>query len=513
MIEQLIAGFAAAFTLINLFFIILGVAIGILFGVMPGVGGITALSLLIPVTFYMEPITAIAFLIGITKGSTSGGAIPAILLNAPGSSENVATARDGYPLARKGKPEKAMRMALYSSVFGDFASDVVLILLAAPFAAIALRFGPAEITAVGMLAFTLIAGLSSDTLAKGLLAAALGIFLSTIGLDSSAGTQRMTFGIIDLYDGISLNALTIGLLALSAVMSQLFDCWRTPADQMLKPQPYDRSQQRLHWSEFRECIPTLFRSAYIGTFVGMMPGLGVTLAAFLGYGAAKRRSKQPEEFGKGRLEGIAATEAANSAVTGANLIPTIALGIPGNIAAALLIGAFLIHGVTPGPFMMVQHGSLIYGIFASMLIANAVHLVIGRFGIPIWVLSLRVPKPIILSCVTVLCVVGVYVPSSSFFEIGLMFVFAVLGYFMRKTGFSLVCLFIGFLLGPLLEHSLRQTMILYDNNIFVLFTRPVALPFMLLTIFFVWRFGIYHPYKQRQRRRRREATEPGTPVE
>jgi putative tricarboxylic transport membrane protein len=243
---------------------------------------------------------------------------------------------------------------------------------------------------------------------------------------------------------------------------------------------------------------TLLRSAYIGTFIGMLPGLGVTIAAFLGYGAAVRASKTPEKFGTGALEGIAASEAANSAVTGANLIPTIALGIPGNIAAALLIGAFMIHGVTPGPFMMIQHGALIYGLFASMLIANVVHLLVGRLGIPIWVLVLRIPKSIILSLVVVLCVVGVYVPSSSFFEVGLMFAFAVLGYVMRKTGFSLVSLFIGFLLGPLLEHSLRQTMILYDNNILVLFTRPIALVVMLLTLFFVWRFGFQKPARRRK---------------
>jgi putative tricarboxylic transport membrane protein len=499
MIEQLITGFAAAFTLVNLAFIILGVAVGILFGVLPGVGGVTALSILIPVTFYMEPVTALAFLIGITKGGTSGGAIPAILLNAPGSSENVSTTRDGYPLAQQGKPIKALRMALYSSVSGDFASDIVLILLAAPFAAIALKFGPAEITAVGLLAFTLIAALSSESLAKGLAAAALGVFLSTIGLDREMGTQRMTFGVIDLYDGISLNALAIGLLALSSVISQLFDSWRQPDAASFRQKPFDKAEQRITWDEFRGCIRTLIRSAYLGTFVGMMPGLGATLAGFLGYGAAKRASKTPEEFGKGKLEGIAATEAANSAVMGANLIPTIALGIPGNVAAALLIGAFMIHGVTPGPFMMIQHGALIYAIFASMLMANAVHLVVGRLGIPIWVSVLRVPKPLVLSCVTVLCVLGTYIPSNSFFEVGLMFAFAGLGYFMRKTGFSLVSLFIGFLMGPLVEHSLRQTMILYDNNIFVLFTRPIALPFTVLTLFFIWRFGFYHPAQARKK--------------
>ena len=197
---QLIAGFGDALTLWNLVFVILGVAIGILFGVLPGVGGVTALTILIPVTFYMPPVTALAFLIGITKGGTSGGAIPAILLNAPGSSENVATARDGYPLAQKGKPVKAMRMALYSSVFGDCASDIVLILLAAPFAALALLFGPVEISAMVLLAFTLIAGLSGNSLTKGLLAAAVGMFLATIGLDPEDGSQRMTFGVISLYD-------------------------------------------------------------------------------------------------------------------------------------------------------------------------------------------------------------------------------------------------------------------------------------------------------------------------
>ena len=486
---QLVAGFESAFTAYNLLFIIIGVVIGIVMGVLPGVGSLTAIPILIPVTFYMEPVTALAFLIAITKGGTSGGAIPAILLNAPGSAENVATARDGYPLAKRGKPVKAMRMALYSSVFGDCASDVVLIALAAPFAAIALLFGPTEITAVLFLAFTLIAGLSGNSLTKGLAAAALGVFLATIGLDPEDGTQRMTFGVIDLYDGISLNAMAIGLLALSSVLSQLFGVWRPSGGVPPKPVPYDSSQQSILWSEFRGCIRTLFRSAYIGTFVGMMPGLGVSMAGFLGYGAAKRASKAPDEFGTGKLEGIAATEAANSAVTGANLIPTIALGIPGNVAAALLIGAFIIHGITPGPFMMQTNGELVYALFASMLMANVVHLVIGRFGIPIWVQVTKVPKAIILPVVTVLCVVGVWIPSNSIFEIGIMFVFAALGYIMRKTGFSIVSLFIGFLLGPMLEHTLRQTMVLNDNNVLVFFTQPLALPFTLLTIFFMWRLG------------------------
>ena len=490
MLDSLLLGFSQALTLTNLLFICLGVATGLLFGVLPGVGSITALSLLIPVTFYLSPVTALAFLIGITKGGTSGGAIPAILLNAPGSAENVATARDGYPLSQQGKPVKAMKMALYSSVFGDTCSDVVLILLAAPFAAIALLFGPPEITAIILLAFTLIAGLAGKSLLKGLLAAAVGVWLATIGLDAQEGSQRMTFGVIDLYDGISLNAMAIGLFALSAVISQLFDHWRERQLKAPSVPEIDPEQQKLPFKEFRRCLKTLFRSAYIGTFVGMLPGLGVTLAAFLGYGAAKRASKTPEKFGTGHLEGIAATEAANSAVAGANLIPTIALGIPGNVAAALLIGAFIIHGITPGPFMMQQNGELVYAIFAAMLMANVAHLVIGRLGIPLWVKVTQVPKAIVLPIVSILCVVGVYIPSYSFFEVGLMFGFAILGFAMRRTGFSIVSLFIGFLLGPMLEHSLRQSMVLHDSDLSIFLTRPMALPFVLLTVFFIWRFGL-----------------------
>ena len=215
----------------------------------------------------------------------------------------------------------------------------------------------------------------------------------------------------------------------------------------------------------------------------------MTLAAFLGYGAAKRASKNPEKFGTGALEGIAATEAANSAVVGSNLIPTIALGIPGNIVAALLIGAFMIHGVTPGPMMMQAHGHLIYAIFASMLMANLAHVIVGRIGIRIWGQITRVPQAIVLPIVIPLCIAGVYIPSHSLFEVGLMFAFAALAYVMRKTGFSLVSLLIGFLLGPMLEFSLRQALILYIGVWSVFFSKPIALVFFVLTAVFLWRFA------------------------
>lgn len=488
--EQLLAGFSGALEPINLVFMVLGVSLGIIVGILPGLGSVTALSILIPVTFTMSPLVAIAFLVGVNKGGTSGGAVPAILLNAPGTPEAAATALDGYPMNQAGMPVKAMKIALYSSVFGDTISDVLLILLAAPFAAFALNFGPAEFTAIVLFSFTLIAGLTGKSLMKGIAAAALGVFLSTVGLDPIDSTPRMTFDIVELYDGISLNALAIGTLALSSVIQQIFELRREGSGgRQFVRQTYDPEKNRLHPREFWSHWRTLVRSALIGSGVGMLPGLGVSLAAFLGYGSAKRASKTPEKFGTGHIEGIMATEAANSAVVGANLIPTIALGIPGNIAAALIIGAFMIHGVVPGPFMMEQHGELIYSIFASMLICNLFHLVIGRIGIRIWGQITRVPRTVILPAVIVLSVVGVYVPSQSLFDVGLMMAFAGLGYLMQSTGFSLVCLVIGFLLGPIFETSLRQTLLMYKADLTIFLSSPIALVFVLLTLFSLWRFA------------------------
>ncbi|MCY3980555.1 MAG: tripartite tricarboxylate transporter permease, partial [Alphaproteobacteria bacterium] len=325
----------------------------------------------------------------------------------------------------------------------------------------------------------------------------------TWGLDPVDSTERMTFGAIHLYDGIPLLPFAIGTLALSSVLSQLYDMRRDrgqPPPAPLPPASQFRAENRISPREFWGNWKTLIRSSCIGTGVGILPGLGVTLAAFLGYGAARRSSPRGDKFGTGELEGIQATEAANSAVVGSNLIPTIALGIPGNVAAALLIGAFTIHGVVPGPLMMVNHAELIYSIFASMLMANLAHLVIGRVGIRIWVQFVRIPKHIVLPTVVLLCVVGVYIPTNSMFDVGMLFLFAGVGYLMRKAGFSIVCLVIGFLLGENFEIYLRQTVLINKADLTVLLTNPVSLAFLLLTLFFAWHFGIRVPLKQKRAR-------------
>ena len=488
MLEQLFTGFDAAFTLTNLAFIAAGIALGIIIGAIPGLGSVTALAVLIPITYYMSPLTAIAFLVGVNKGGTSGGAIPAILLNSPGTPEAAASALDGYPMAKRGEAQRAMKFALYASVTGDTISDVLLIILVVPFAAIALQFGPLEFTSVLLFAFVLLAGISGDSPIKGLISISLGVFLSTIGLDPIDSTARMTFDEVNLFDGFSIAALAIGSLALASIIEQIFDLRRSGYEKAVAIEGYrSETNTKLPMAEFFGYYKTIIRSALIGSGIGMLPGLGVTLAAFLSYGAAKKSSSDPSSYGKGNPDGIIATEAANSAVVGANLVPTLALGIPGNIAAALLISAFIIHGIVPGPFMMTMHGDLIYALFASMLMANGMHLVIGRVGIPVWAWVAKAAKPLILPSVLVLCIVGVYLPGQSMFDVGVMFAFAGIGLVMSRTGFSVVCLVIGFLLGGLFETSLRQSMLLYKSDWYAIIESPIALVFLVLTLFMLVR--------------------------
>ena len=436
MIDQLIAGFGAAFTLTNLLFIAAGITLGIVIGAIPGLGSVTALAVLVPISYYMSPLSAIAFLVGVNKGGTSGGAIPAILLNSPGTPEAAATALDGHPMAKRGESQRAMKYALYSSVTGDTISDMLLIVLVVPVAAIALQFGPLEFTAVLVFAFALLAGISGGSMIKGLAAILLGVFLSTIGLDPMDSSARMTFDNVNLFDGLPLTAIAVGSLALASVLEQIFDLWRSGGERSAEEDGAAKNiSSALPVAEFFSHWRTIIRGALIGSGVGMLPGLGVTLAAFLSYGAARRASRKPETFGQGNPEGIVATEAANSAVVGANLVPTIALGIPGNIAAALLISAFIIHGIVPGPFMMTMHGDLIYSLFASMLMANGIHLVIGRFGIPVWATISKAPRGLILPAVVILCMVGVYLPGQSMFDVAVMLAFGAVGLAMRRSGF------------------------------------------------------------------------------
>jgi putative tricarboxylic transport membrane protein len=487
--EQILSGLSDVFTLTTLIYIALGITMGIFVGAVPGLNGPMAIAIAVPLTFFMSPLTAITFLVGILKGSRYGGSISAILLNTPGDPEAAATCFDGYPLALQGKAEKALKMALYASVFGDSFSDLVLIIVAGPIALIALKMGPPEITAVILFALTIIAAVSGRSLLKGLIAAAFGIFINCVGLDPVTATPRLCMGSVELQNGIPLMAIGIGMLALSEVLVQIEEHAVTSREAISFGKDAKRENRTVSFREFKENLKTILRSSLIGTGVGALPGLGATIAAFLGYAAAKRASKTPEHFGKGTLEGVAAAEAANNAVVGANLIPLFTLGIPGNVAAAILIGAFMIHGVTPGPLMFQEHGRLIYGIYGAFIIANGLNLAIGNFGLRFFAKVMMAPKQIVYPVIAICCVTGAYMADNSLFAVGLMIIFAILGYFMKKLDFSFVTFIIGFVLGPILELSLRQTLVISKNNPMILLERPVSLILLILTVLSIWRLG------------------------
>ena len=481
--DVVLLGLSDVLTLRTLGFVVLGVAIGIAVGAIPGLNSLMAIAIAIPITFYMDSLTAIAFLVGVSKGGTYGGSIAAVLLNTPGSPEAAATAFDGYPLTRQGKPQKALKMALYGSVFGDTFSDIVLILVAAPLATVALLMGPVEITAMLLLALSLISGLVGRSLIKGLIAAALGLIVGSVGLDPETATPRLTFGIVELQEGVPLIVMAIGLLALAEIFLQMETSQRaTTAAGPPLATGRARDDRIVTLAELRRCGRTFVRSSVIGTIGGALPGIGASVLPFVSYGAAQRASRDPDSFGKGNVEGIVASEAANSATVGANLIPLITLGIPGTTTAALLVGAFIIHGIVPGPGMFENHGRLIYGLFGAMLLANFVNLALGQFGLRLFAAILRVPKRIVFPVVIVLCIAGAYLSEGSLFAVWLIIVFGVVGYLMRKLDFPYVTFIIGFILGPLLEASMNRMLVISGNNPLILFTRPISASIMVLAL-------------------------------
>ncbi len=479
----LISGLADVFTLTNLLFIVIGVTLGQLVGATPGLSIIMALAIAVPLTYGLDTLTAIAFLISVNKGGTVGGAVPSILLNVPGTPESAATALDGYPMAQKGKPMKAMKYALYHSVLGDLSSDVVLILLAAPLAVVALKMGPVEISALMILAFTIISGLVGDSMIKGLIAASFGILLATVGLDPGMASPRFTFGMLELYDGVPLTAVSIGALAMSGVLVGLISLQGKPGSQSaIQITGRPREDSVVTFAEFFANRYVALRAFIIGTIIGAIPGLGSTTAGFLSYSVNKQAAKDPEAFGTGDARGIAASETANSAVVGANLIPLLTLGIPGNIAAALLVSAFMIHGMQPGPLLFEEQGRLIYGMFGAMLIANFCNLGVGQFGMRFWALIVSAPGTVIYPAAMLLCFAGSYVITGATFGVYVMICAAIFGYLMRSFGFSIVAFIVAFLLTPQLENSVLKARLIMDDDLSLLLDHPVALALLAMAV-------------------------------
>ena len=479
--DDLIAAFDMFFQLHVIAGIGLGVFLGIVLGSIPGLTATMAIALIIPMTFHMDPVVSVGLLVGAYKGGTYGGSIPAILLNTPGTPAASATLLDGFELAKMGQSLKALKAAIYSSVIGDTLSDMVLILVAPPLALIALKMGPPEMAALIFLSLLIITTVSGESMIKGLIVGAIGLMVGTIGLDAVTAVRRFGFGFPELDEGISLIPMLIGLFAVSEFLVNTESVGIGKAVQFFA-RSTKREDNRVSLKEFKTCVRPILLSTGIGTLLGSIPGIGPSIAAFAGYAQAKKTSKHPEKFGKGALEGVAAAEAGNNAVCGANLIPLLTLGIPGDIGAAVLLGAFMIQGLHPGPMLFKQNIVTVYAIFMALMMANVFNFVLGMIYIKFASKVVLIPKGYIFPAVLAFCFFGAYGFNQSLFDVWVVIIFGLLGYLLKRNGFPLAPLLIAFMLEPILEGSFRQSLLMSGGSLAIFATRPISAIFLALAV-------------------------------
>jgi len=457
MIEQFIEGFGMAMRLDTMVMMSIGLFAGMLVGSLPGFTTLMAMAILLPISFFLEPLVGIPFLLGIYKGGIFGGSVPAILLSMPGTGAAVATSRDGYKLTQQGKSRKALDMALFSSVSGDTFSDIFTIMMIFPIAYLVMQFGPPELFAVLLMSLIIIAATSGANPLKSLIMMALGLWLSFIGTDPLGGSERFTFGLFDLKSGIPLLPMLIGLFALPEVASVVI---RNDGARKLSA----LVGERLKFSEFRRCIKTICRSTIIGTMVGIVPGLGQIVAAMMGYSAAKNASDHPETFGEGELEGVAAAESANNAVNGPTMVPLLTLGIPGDNVTAILLGAFVAQGLRPGPQLFEEQGATVFAILVAMVIANLLFLVIGYLSVPFFSKLVTIKTSILIPLVIMFAFAGTYVYRSDPVDLLMLVAFGIFGIIAKAGRFDVMPLVMGFILGPSMEYAFGQTMAMSGGN-------------------------------------------------
>lgn len=481
MLEFLNEALALAFAPEVIIFACLGIVVGITVGAIPGLSGDMAIAVLLPFVFVLEPAAALGLLVGIYKGSMFGGSISAITFGVPGTAGAAATVIDGYQAKLAGKPNRALHTALYSSIIGDTTSDLILIFLALPLALVALKFGPVEFFALYVVSLTLVAALTMGQVARGIAAAALGVMLAMIGRDPITGAQRLTFGLPELSGGIGLIPLLVGVFAVSEIMVQIAWQWaarRVAHDTAIQgsdSQTYDPAADKMDWATFRSTLRATMLGTGMGTFIGALPGAGASLAAFMSYGVAQKLSRRPQDFGKGSLEGVAAAEAGNSATSGATFIPLFAFGIPGSATAALFGAALIMMSITPGPTMMQNNMPIIYALFMILIYANLFNLVASKLLLPVYSRLAMIQPRFVLPIVLGLAILGTYASGNSVKDVWMLLAAGVLGVGLRWFGVPLGPLVLGFIVGPGLEESLRQALMLGRNDWSHLVTSPLAL--------------------------------------
>jgi putative tricarboxylic transport membrane protein len=468
-LHDLANGFSVALTLPNIGFMVIGIILGVLIGVLPGLGGANGVAILLPLTFSMSPTSAIIMLSCIDWGALFGGAITSILFNIPGEPWSVATTFDGHPMAQQGRAAQALTAAFTSSFVGALFAVVLITFTAGLLAKFALKFGPAEFFAVQLLTFCSFVGMSKEPPAKTLAAMMLGFALAAVGMDTVTGTLRMTYGVPELLKGFDFLIAVIGLFGIGEIlltMEEGLSFKGKSAKITMKVVLQTWKELLTHWKLF-------LRSTAIGCWMGITPG-GATPASFMSYGMARRMSKHPEEFGKGRMEGVVAPETAAHAAGTSALLPMLTLGIPGSPTAAVLLGGLLIWGLQPGPMLFVEQKDFVWGLIASMYLGNIVGLIIVLTTVPWWAAILRIPFAVIAPVIIVICAIGAYTVHSSMFDVVLMLVFGVVGYLFKKLKYPLAPLVLALVLGDMAEASFRQAMLLSQGSIGIFWSNPLV---------------------------------------
>ncbi len=471
--DSVLYGFSVSLEPFNLLACFVGVFIGTLIGVLPGIGSVATMSLLFPVTYTMSPTSSIIMMAGIYYGAMYGGSTTSILVNIPGEAASVVTCLDGYQMACQGRAGPALGIAAFGSFIAGTFSVVGIMLLGPPLASIALRFGPPEIFGLLILGFTMVTYLGGGSRLKSAAMAILGLFLGTIGLDPITATPRFTYGSITLMDGLGLVPMIMGLFGIAEVLLNI--------EKELKQEVFQTQIKGLfpNRQDWRDSAGAITRGSLLGFFLGILPGMGTIIPSFISYALERRVSKHPEKFGKGAIEGVAGPESANNSATGGSMIPLLTLGIPPNVVMAVLMGAFLIHGVQPGPLLIKEHPEIFWGVVTSMYVGNAMLLVLNLPLIGLWVQLLKVPYRILFPLILLLCVVGVYSLSVNIWDIVIMLVFGGVGYLMKKFDYEPVPLVLAFVLGRMVEESLRQSLVISRGSLKILVTRPLAGAFLL----------------------------------
>ncbi len=455
--------------------IVAGTVLGVIVGALPGISGSTTTALLLPFTITMTPTAGIAFLGAIYCAANYGGSITAILVNSPGDPSASATAFDGYPMAQKGEAGRALAMSAFASTIGGIFSVVVLIVAAPLLARVAYDFGPPEYFALAIFGLSMVAAIGGDSAVKNLISGAFGVLLATIGIDLTTGVERFTFGVPQLTDGIGLIPVLVGVFAMAELLTQASQLHIVST--MLK-----LDAVRLPTlADFRKCAKAISISSVIGAFIGILPALGATAAALIAYNETKRWSSYPEEFGKGAIEGVAGPEAANNAAVGGNMVPTLALGIPGSATTAIILAGLIIQGVRPGPHLFTEQPTLLYAVFASMLAANILYLILGMFAAKLFARISLIPNAFLWPAVFVLSVIGAYGPNQSMIDVMIMLGAGVVGFIFRRYGFSPAPLIMGLVLGTMAEETLKQSLIIFDHDWLRFFSRPIVVTLFLIT--------------------------------